>query len=246
MAKPAIPYLFTEDNLLYGRTVYIVSKRHKMVPLLKPMSHWAESNDKFLFSVSDEMNSTTLAHANGTVRFTTMSYKMYTAPLPPIKVVSFWSDTLIVDTLAGTFIWKIWNESVRDIIREYLTQFAAKGWEQSLEIMPLQPQPVISALNRVYYDFIYSRLAKAKTLIPDPFQLPWVWLERGHPNPRTPKCCLHLQKEWLKDIDFDGILVRGELDYDPPVPSVPNPKPNKVVNLINPISSVPPAKKIKQ
>jgi len=202
MAEMWIPYLLEEDNVFFGRTIYAICHRHPLAPEIMKHTHFAHYGEKMLFIFPDKMWSYSFPNGAGTTKISVLPYKP--GPVEErycAKVVSFWGNSIVVNTVCGTMVWKCFTVIIKEAIREYLNHFAPTGWQKTFDAMPilipgtfvpgmnknsgtdliLKDSPLIQTLStypsqyRKYVVFLGDQFVKRKTLIPNPFLSPLAW-----------------------------------------------------------------------
>jgi len=233
MGRLPLAYLFEEDNVFSGRTVYAASLSHPYTSEIMKHTHWALRRDRLYFVFPDRPWTHSFPNGIGTTRFSVVSYTKPVEQKESVKIVSFWNDTIIVNTLSGTIVWKCWSPLIKSAMREYFTQFAPTGWQKTFDALtPIYKNDTTMGnsnktigrrLNK-YYEFIGNTYLQFKTLRPDPFVLPFFWrnltdqhvedLIRLDPECRKDKeLRLVWEKQYKKDSLLSGLFATGFVEY---------------------------------
>jgi len=178
MWEDCTPYLLEEENVFYGRVVYVIHAKHRLAPFIKSSGvHWAEYDGKFFFIWPDVEKQGVIQNGLYHTKYSVKKYSTDRVRKLPIKIVSHWQNALIVNTLTGTFLWRVFSEHCRTLMIEYLSAFASDGWQKTVDQLE-----VVQSENNVIspiYAKAKARYDELKHLKPDPFRMPWAWCENG-------------------------------------------------------------------
>lgn len=202
-----IPVLIEEDTSFHSRIVYYTHVKNPHVSLIQRKTHWAQTQDMFLFTFPHGQSSFELPNGTAKTRYTVLPYTGPIKEMFSCRILSFWDEAVVVNTLRGTLTWKPRIPFHLILMKEYFATFAHSGWEEGMASLVIKHPQVLTQEDQDYINHLSKYVAGSYSRVPNPLYIPINWeLAGGRHRINIPVDF----KRFLGDMALDGMLVEND------------------------------------